>query len=237
MARWLVMTPELVEWEPSFRIIPSRFPPINLFETVTDPRDYDAVCALESMTNPRLRDEMGTLDLVPREDRISGVGSSPIMAAFTHLNPAGSRFSDGTFGVYYCAKDLETAIMETIHHLVIRLRETNEPPQHLDMRVIHANLTAHMVPLNSKDHANLLKPDSYADSQVFGRELRKAGLDGIHYPSVRYQGGECAAAFRPRLLSPCLQTKHLAYPWNGRDIQRSGIYVKSELPPPDGTFT
>ncbi len=36
-----------------------------------------------------------------------------VMAPFTHLNPKGSRFSDGSYGVYYAAKRLSTAIAET----------------------------------------------------------------------------------------------------------------------------
>jgi hypothetical protein len=38
------------------------------------------------------------------------------MAPFTHINVLGSRFSDGTYGVYYAAARLDTAIRETIHH-------------------------------------------------------------------------------------------------------------------------
>ena len=90
-------------WMPCWRIIPSRFPPIDLFERVTDPADLEAVLYLESLTNDRLRAEVGQLDLIPPEDRIAGPGTSAIMAAFTHRNPGGSRFSDGTYGVFYAA--------------------------------------------------------------------------------------------------------------------------------------
>src|SRR5690606_15574123 len=57
----LGMTPPVVriEWRPCWRIIPSRFPPIQLFERVTEPEDLDAVFELEALTNPRLRDEAG----------------------------------------------------------------------------------------------------------------------------------------------------------------------------------
>ena len=89
-----------VEWKPCWRIIPSRFPPIQLFERVTNPTDLEAIFELESLTNPRLRDEVGDIRLVPEGDRITGPGTSVIMAAFTHLNPQGSRFSDGTYGVF-----------------------------------------------------------------------------------------------------------------------------------------
>ena len=220
------------DWQPSIRIIPSRFPPIALFETVTNPADLEAVFALESMTNPRLREEIGDLSHVPSADRVSGPGSSFVMAPFTHLNPNGSRFSSGQFGIYYAAKDLETAIAETIHHQVKRLRETHEPPQELDMRVLHANLSASLVNLRHPDHADLLNPDSYADSQAFGLSVKTQGMDGIRYPSVRRPGGECVAVFRPCRLTTCIQAKHLAYPWNGMEITRALVYVKSSLPEP-----
>ena len=101
------------QWVPCWRIIPSRFSPIQPFERVADPDDLEAVFALESLTNPELRDEAGAIELVPPEDRISGPDTAVIMATFTHLNPTGIRFSDGTFGVFYAADDLNTAIAET----------------------------------------------------------------------------------------------------------------------------
>src|SRR5437762_6306867 len=83
------------EWLPSHRIVPSRFPPVGLFDRVASPEDLDAVFELEALTNDRLREQAGELSLVPPEDRVSGPGTTPIMAAFTHLNPEGGRFSDG----------------------------------------------------------------------------------------------------------------------------------------------
>lgn len=131
-----------ISWKPSWRIIPSRFPPIQLFERVTDPADLEAVMELEGMTNPRLRDEVGDIQLVPPEERVSGPGSTIIMAAFTHLNPNGSRFTDGSYGVYYAAKELETAIAETKYHREEFMRATNEPRMELDMRVYLVDVDA-----------------------------------------------------------------------------------------------
>ena len=53
-----------ITWTPSWRIIPSRFPPIDLFERIADPADWEALIQLESLTNPRLRDEVGEITLV-----------------------------------------------------------------------------------------------------------------------------------------------------------------------------
>ena len=110
------LTTAEIKWHPSWRIMPSRFPPIQLFELVTNVQRLEATIALESETNPRIKNEVGDLSLVPQNDRVVGPGSSIIMAAFTHLNSVGSKFSDGSYGVFYAAKSLDTAIAETKYH-------------------------------------------------------------------------------------------------------------------------
>ena len=117
-------------WAPCYRIIPSRFPPIGLFEKVARPEDLDAVFQIEAMTNDRLRDEVGDLALVPTEDRVTGPGTTAIMAAFTHLNPQGSRFTDGSYGLYYAGSSEEVALAETIHHHQKFMAATGEAARH-----------------------------------------------------------------------------------------------------------
>ena len=142
-------------WRPAHRLIPSRFPPVGLFDRVADAADLEAVFAIEALTNDRLREEAGSLALVPLEDRIAGPGTTPIMAAFTHLNPEGSRFSDGSFGVYYCAETLETALAEVRHHREAFLRRTQEGPIRLQLRLYLADLDARLVDVRRRpDKAN-----------------------------------------------------------------------------------
>lgn len=215
-----------VAWTPCYRIIPSRFPPIPLFEDVADPDDLEAVYLIEAMTNDRLREEAGELSLVPPEDRVSGPGSSPIMAAFTHLNPHGDRFTDGSYGVFYAGLTLETAIAETRYHRTRFLQATDEPAQELDMRVYAVDLDGALHDIRGlrDNHPALYHPESYAMAQAFARDLRADGSEGIVYQSVRHDGGECAAVFRPRLLSNCRQERHLCYVWDGAAI--ATIYEK-----------
>lgn len=209
--------------------MPSRFPPIALFEAVADPADLEAVFLIEAMTNDRLREEAGDLALVPAEDRVSGPGTSPIMAAFTHLNPLGDRFTEGSYGVFYASLALETAIAETAWHRTRFLTATDEPAQELDTRVYAVDLTADMHDIRAlrDSHPGLYDPANYAMSQSLARDLRAAGSDGILYGSVRDERGECVAVFRPRLLSNCRQERHLCYVWDGRAI--STVYEKRNL--------
>ena len=216
-------------WTPCWRIIPSRFPPIQLFERVADPADLEAIIALEAMTNPRQRDEIGDIQLVPPEERIAGPGTSIIMAAFTHLNPAGSRFSDGSYGVYYAGMTLETAIKETTHHREAFMRATNQPRMELDQRVYIADLDAALHDIRGRrgELPGLYDAESYGAAQSFARALREAGSSGVVYDSVRHEGGECAAVFRPRALSHCRQEKHLCYVWDGMRVRE--VYQKRWL--------
>ncbi|MBI2717676.1 MAG: RES family NAD+ phosphorylase [Rhizobiales bacterium] len=215
-----------IEWRPCFRIVPSRFPPVNLFESVADPADLEAVFQIEAMTNDRLREEAGDISLVAPEDRVSGPGSTPIMAAFTHLNPEGDRFTNGTYGVFYAGRTIETAIAETRYHRIRFLQATNEPAQELDMRVYAVDLDAdlHDIRAMRESHPAYHHSSSYAVSQELALQLRKEGSNGIVYMSVRDEGGECVAVFRPRLLSNCRQERHLCYVWDGKII--STIYEK-----------
>jgi hypothetical protein len=218
-----------IAWLPAYRIIPSRFPPIALFERVAPAEDWDALIELESLTNPRLRQEIGAIDLVPREERVSGPGMSVVMAAFTHPSPTGSRFNDAGIGAFYCTPDLATAIAETKFHRERFMRATGEAAQHLDMRVYLVDLQARLHDIRGKQRAMAAVYDGedYAAGQALAKKLRAAGSEGVVYSSVRRDGGECAAVFRPTRLGNCRQERHLAYVWDGAGI--SAVYEKREM--------
>jgi hypothetical protein len=213
-----------IVWPQAWRVIASRFPPIDVFERVSsDPATLDALIALEQATNPRLRDEVGEIALVTPEDRVTGPGATYVMASFTHLNPKGSRFSDGTYGVYYAASDLETAVAETMFHFERFARDSNDPPRSEDMRVLvgavdEAFEDVAALPADERDR--ILAPWDYGAGQAFGRAQREAGAQGVTYPSVRRPAGACIGAFRPRAVGLPRQERHLQYRWNGERADR-----------------
>ncbi len=225
----------LVSWKPCWRLVCSRFPPTGLFDRVARPEDLEIVFMIEGLTNDRLRDESGDIAQVPPEDRISGPGTTPVMAAFTHLNGCGSRFSDGSYGVYYAAHDIDTAIVETRFHRARFLAATQEPPIEIDMRSYASDIDDHFHDIRNMktrlpkiyDH----DPGQYHHAQSLAIDLKKNGSNGICYDSVRKANGECIAVFRPRLLSPVRQGAHYCYVWNGYEI--STVYKKSRYAPDD----
>ena len=214
------ITVRAVRFSPCHRIVASRLPTIHLFERVADPADWDALYALESMTNPRIRNEIGELRLVPVADRVSGPNASIVMAPFTHLAPQGTRFTDGRFGAYYAAESIDTAIAETRFHRENFLRATGQPPIELEMRCYLADVGSELHDLRTRrqELTAVYDPASYAASQKLGRQIRDSGSNGIAFDSVRRDGGECVAIFRPRLVQNVRQSVHLRYVWDGNSI-------------------
>lgn len=208
--------------------MPTRYPAINLFDRVADARDFDALYALESMSNERVRDQLGHIERVPREQRLYGLGSGPIMAAFTHLNTLGSRFSAGRYGVFYAARERSTAMAETRHHHGRFMAATRQGPLHLPMRLYTVAIEARLHdlrPPGSVDAA-IYDPDSYGASQALGAKLHEAGSAGVVYRSVRQPRGQCVGLFKPRGASACLHAAYLLYAWDGKRF--TDVYEKSD---------
>ncbi len=209
--------------EPVYRIILSRYPQISLFEHVASAKDWEVLYAVESLTNPRLRDQVGDIRLVPPADRVYGDGASWIMAAFTHppVDGRGGRFNRD-FGTYYCTADEAVAIAETSFHRARFLRESRIEQTTQEMRVIRARLgpvALHDV-RQLAGHA-IYDPDDYGEAQHTGDALRAAKSYGVHYRSVRAKG-ECYGVMRPNAISDAIHWRYLRYHY------KKGSIVKVE---------
>lgn len=217
-----------MRWQQACRIVPTRYPSITLFDRVADAEDFDALYALEAMTNERIRDELGQVERVPREHRVFGSGSGPIMAAFTHVNVLGSRFSNGSYGVFYAARERATAIAETRHHHARFLAATQQGAMHLPMRLYHAALDVRLHDLRPLAAANaaVYDPDDYTAARALGGRLHAAGSAGVAYRSVRHDKGQCVGLFRPLGASRCLHAAYLLYAWDGACF--TDVYEKTE---------
>ena len=212
-----------------FRIIPSRFPPISLYEAIYDtPEELEIAYAIEALTNPRVLQELGDLSLVAPSERVTGPGALIVMAPFTHLSSQ-TRFSDGTFGVYYAAKSLETAIAETKYHRAYFLSQTNQPDQEIAMRVYSGKIKGRMLDIRPSVYAKLLNPSDYIDSQSFARVMRDGGAKGVLYSSVRHAVGYCVAVFRPTAVGIPKQRMPLKYVYSQSSQSIVQVYEAREL--------
>lgn len=206
----------------AYRLVNSKFPPVALFEDVADAADFDALYQIQAMTNPRLRNEVGQLELIARDQIPFGItGCSYATAPFTHLNPDGSRFSDGSFGVLYLADRMDTAIAEVRYHQehywsnVPGLNYERFVFRGLNCRFTDAGIRdATAVPPSDPIYA----PDDYSQSRQLGHEVKRAACPGLRYHSVRAPGNTCWALMTPRPVTSIIQAAHYEMIWSGQII-------------------
>ena len=207
------MTAE-IRWESCYRIIAAHLPRIDIFEQVAAPKDLPAVLRIEALTNPRILEITGALRSVEPEDYVAGPGSTFIMAPFAYPRP--SRFTDGTYGIYYAGDAIETAIAEHTYHRSAFLADTAEAPGVFDHRVIEAAVDGRLEDVAREPNATqLLDPDDYGLSRRYGAALHGSRADGLVWPSVRRARATCIGIFKPRLLRDARSAYYLGYRWDG----------------------
>lgn len=194
---------------PSYRLIPSKFPPIGLFDTVATAADAEAVMELVGWTNDRIVEER--LRRLPEDEWVYGrSNASIVMASFLHAPPAGARFNGPDLGAWYASAALRTAAFEVAHHLRREAIATAKATMVRDYRTYTAQLDGDYLDIRGQQaqRADIYDPASYAASQVMGEDIRASGGAGIIYDSVRHQGGVNVVAYRPRKILRVVQADH-----------------------------
>src|SRR6202044_2584010 len=144
----------------------------GVYDRITDPANLPTLLEIEALTNPRLREEVAPYRKIRPEDAIAGPGSTPIMASFAYSGA--SRFCDGTYGVYYAAREEETALAESRYHTEAFLRATQQPSIDVDKRIYTATIAGDFDDIRARSmRSNLYAaaPDDYAYAQRYAHRL------------------------------------------------------------------
>ncbi|WP_019674937.1 RES family NAD+ phosphorylase [Arsukibacterium perlucidum] len=208
--------------QPGYRLINSKFPPVSVFDDVADADEFDALFSLQALTNPRLMAEAGNLSLLPRTEIPFGIaGCSYAVAPFTHVNPAGSRFSDGRFGVLYLAENVQTAISEVAYH---QNRYWSKVPELSYERFVFRALSCEFTDVSLTDLTELPRQhaiyhsEDYRAARALGSSLRQQGSAGVQFHSVRNKGALCWGLFSPKYVTQMLQSAHYELIWQSGKI-------------------
>ncbi|RJT23443.1 RES domain-containing protein [Chakrabartia godavariana] len=194
---------------PAHRLVPSRFPPIGLFDTVATAADAAAVMELAGWTNDRLVAER--IDRLPRDQWVYGrANASIVMASFLHVAPGGMRFNGPDLGAWYAAASIVTAAAEVGHHL----RREAVARSVKGMRRTYRNYTAVLIgdyrDIRGRQAAlpGAYASDSYEAAQAFGEDVRASQASGLLYDSLRHRGGCNIVAYRPVGVTEVVQAEH-----------------------------
>lgn len=209
-----------------FRIIASKYPPIEVFEDLNlDPQESRLAFALEALTNDRLQKPLARLTRLPDSEIVTGSGSGYVMAAFLHGSESGGRFNGPDLGAWYSALSIETAVAETAFHNHRRLAFSEDGfPNEFDMRVLSGRLDLTLVDLRglqtSRPDLYDPRPERYGPGQSFADDIRLNGVaNGLAYDSVRDDQGVCICLFWPTAVSlPIIQERHLRYYFDAEGV-------------------
>lgn len=200
-----------VDWRPAARIVSARRTPEELFEGIASADEARDLLAIVTAGRPARFDPA---------DVAVGEGAGWVMAAF--LQGGAARFNDQSFGAFYAALEEATAIAETQFHYARFLLAAREEYALIGVRVLLADIASRAVDIRGRVRTlpELYDPDPshYARSQQWAAAQRATGVDGVVYDSVRREGGECVALFRPRLVTRCRAGDRLVYEWDGESI-------------------
>ena len=127
-----------------------------------------------------------------------------------------SRFSDGSFGVWYGSESVETTAWETAYHWVNGLlRDAGFDAERVvaERRVYSVACDALLPDFRgtSAAHRKLLHKRDYAHAQAVGARLHREGHPGLVVGSARREEGENFVVFNPGVLSRPRHACYLTY--------------------------
>lgn len=201
-----------------FRLIPSRFPPVPVYDGLVANDRIDELVAVENRTNPRIRSENRLLPAYA--DRRPPHLQNWNLAPFKYINPEGSRFFGPNRPALELADDRQTALAVSVTRRESFLARTREGPVGLDMRMLKTPVNGRFLDLRDVP-LDLDRADRWRLGDEVGEDV-----DGVLYRPPERPSATCIAVLRGDVLGHSVQTVHYRYLWNGSRI--STLYAFDE---------
>lgn len=176
---------------------------------------------IEAATSSRMQAEKtGISGLEARELVYDVPHAHFINASFAYARPREpNRFNGETRGAWYAALAVETCLAEIAFHMTDFLARTGVYEAVAEYAEMFCSVSGEFLDLRPAAAHVALSPDKavgYPQGNHLALEARRAGLNGIVYPSVRHEGGTCFAILRPAAVQSVRQGDVWRLSWKGR---------------------
>jgi hypothetical protein len=195
--------------------------------TLVDSNDRADLEALLDSTNLVESHRAGERRIVAPEDDYVGDHRDYVLAPFAYRSA--TRFSDGSYGVFYAAEVFETALLEAVSWLTRVYADGGAPPQqttkqYMTLRIVADPLADVRRRTATDVDGAIYDPNDYRAARLLGAQLR-AQFPGVTYDSVRHRDGTCVGAFVPRIISDVRLESILELVWNGTAfVERKDVH-------------
>ncbi len=200
------------EWH---RLIPSRFPPVDVYDRFGSAELKTIAKEVEDKTNPRLRAKAWLLgkasDLGESSPRLQNWNHAP----FAYRNPEGSTFLNASYGVLEVVLGERAGLAWALHRREAFLGRTQEPPMDLDMRLLVTRVHGDFVDL-IEERIDV----SQAQRWNLGERLYKDNSKGILFHPPEQSWVTALAIFDNRVLGRTVQGAHYRFVWDGQRVSK-----------------
>ena len=127
-----------------------------------------------------------------------------------------SRFSDGTYGVWYGSDSVETTIYESAYHWYSGLISDAGYEREAvvsERKIYSVACAATLLDFRkaARKYPELVHPSDYTTTHLVGARIHREGHPGLVMQSVRRLDGENVAVFNPAVLSKPRVIGHFTY--------------------------
>lgn len=178
-----------LNWENSYRIIPTLFPEKTLFDEICSYDELEYVYYIESLTNNRIA-----------------------KASKFNTDNFGAYYAskDLQTAIYETVYHREKFYAEN---------NAPPAPYHMRVYDAKIKGDNFYDITEKDIYEKYYDPENYTESQNLGIESKKENKDGIVYLSVRHDTGVNIAVLRPKIIIPPAKiSKNLIYYWDGKKI-------------------
>lgn len=205
----------VVKWSgDTYRLIPSRFPPVNVYEGLIANDRLDEIVTIENLTNPRLRSlsrfQQSTGGSTAADPRLQNWNLAP----FAYGNPDGSTFFGEERPCLEVSLERQTALAVSVAKRQTFMEATDEAPIGLDMRMLCTPVRGLFWDL--RDVVDLPNLGEEQQREI-GTSMPETAQGILYRPSER-PAGTCVAVVTGDVLERAQQTAHFRYVWDGKRI-------------------
>lgn len=194
-----------------FRNIVSLRTSENLFDDLSDdPGDWETAISVELNAKPHT-----FVSHIPVIYRPFEEADWNDAINYPFKNWTRSRFSDGSFGIWYGCDQIETTVHETAYHwrnsFLLDAGFAYKGIK-IDRKIYSVRCDAALIDLRhaATRFPDLTNPNDYTFTQQIGGRLHREGHPGLTSKSARFEG-DCYAVLNPKVLSNPRQSCLLTY--------------------------
>ena len=203
----------------AYRLIPSRFPSVEVYQGLVANDRFEALYDLEAETNPRLQSKERALATY------GGEGSPQLQnwnhAPFRYINPEGSWFFPSTRPALELADNPQTALARAVRRREIFLGRTRESPIGIDMRMLKTPVKGRFA-----DFTDLPLDMDETKRRAAGSKVSNE-FAGVAFFAPERPNTICLAVTDNSALGATIQSVHYRFEWNGMRISKLYAFTES----------